>query len=59
MDYRVCHESKFISVFGENAPEDELKNYASKGYKIAYFIRGNTPMVDIIRGVVLNRCTQE
>lgn len=58
MDYLVSHEGKFVSVFREAAPDDEIRKYAAKGYKIAYFIRGTIPVVDVVRGIVLNRCTQ-
>lgn len=58
MTYQVSHEGKFVSVFDDNAPEDELRQYAEKGYKIAYFIRGNTPLVDVMRFIIQNRCKQ-
>lgn len=58
MDYLVSHEGKFVSVFGAKAPGDDIRQYAAKGYKIAYFLRGTTPVVDVIRSIVLDRCIQ-
>lgn len=58
MNYLVSHEGKFVSVFREKASEDDIRQYAAKGYKIAYFLRGTTPVVDVMRGIVLNRCVQ-
>lgn len=58
MDYLVSHEGKFVSVFGEKASEDDIRQYAAKGYKIAYFLRGTMSVVDVIRGIVLDRCVQ-
>ena len=59
MGYQVSHEGRFVSVFSADVTDEELQGYREKGYVIAYFIRGNTPLVDVMRCIVLNRCKQQ
>lgn len=56
--YRVSHEGKFISVFNDSVSAEELQPFVDKGYKVAYFVRGNIPTVDIMRTLIQNRCKQ-
>ena len=56
--YRVSREGKFISVFDDSVPAEELQPFIDKGYKVAYFVRGNIPTVDIMRTLIQNRCKQ-
>lgn len=56
--YHVSREGKFISVFNDSVPVEELQPFIDKGYKVAYFVRGNIPTVDIMRTLIQNRCKQ-
>lgn len=56
--YHVSHEGKFISVFDDSVTVEELRPFIDKGYKVAYFVRGSIPTVDIMRTLIQNRCKQ-
>ena len=56
MDYQVIPEEKIVCVWGDNAPKDEIDRYRSQGYRVAYFIRGSSPVRDVLRSIILSRC---
>lgn len=56
--YHVSREGKFISVFDDSVTVEELQPFIDKGYKVAYFVRGSIPTVDIMRTLIQNRCKQ-
>ena len=55
MDYKVVPEDKLVCVWTDEASKEELDEYRSMGYKIAYFMRGQKPLKDVLRAIVLPR----
>ena len=49
MLYKVIPEEKVVCVWSEDAPRDEIASYRQKGYRVAYFLPGNT--VRIVSGM--------
>ena len=53
--HSVLHEDKVVCIFGDGVPKEEIDKYKEKGYMIAYFVRGEKPLKDIWREIILPR----
>ena len=56
MDYQVIPEEKIVCVWSNEAPKEDIDRYRSQGYRVAYFIRGDRPVRDVLKSIILSRC---
>ena len=55
MDYKAMAGEKLVCVWTDEASEEALDEYRRMGYRTVYFMRGQKPIKDVLRSIVLPR----